>query len=134
MSQADIRSSLEAALMTISPAIDTAFENTSYKPVAGTVYQDVSFFFGAPINDEYGSNYQEIGYMQVTLRYPQNVGSKDIDARINLIRDKFKRGASFTKNSITTVINRTLEVRPGFSDGERYVKPVFVKFYANIGS
>ncbi|MBX9636514.1 MAG: DUF4128 domain-containing protein, partial [Nitrosomonas sp.] len=98
-----------------------------------TPYQDVRFFFGQPNNEEYGSNYQENGYMQVTLRYPQNVGTKDIDARIALIRDKFKRGASFTKNGIIVVINRSLEVRPGFNDEKRYVKPVFIRFYANIG-
>lgn len=134
MSQADIKSALETALGTISPAIDTAYENTQYKPVIGAPYQDVNFTFSAPLNDEYGPNYQENGYMQVTLRYPQNVGTKDIDARIALIRDKFKRGASFTKNGITTVINRSLEVRPGFNDGDRFVKPVFIRFYANIGS
>lgn len=133
MSQADIKSALETALGTISPAIDTAYENTQYKPVIGTPYQDVNFVFSAPLNEEYGPNYQENGYMQVTLRYPQNVGTKDIDAHIALIRDKFKRGSSFTRNGVTTVINRSLEVRPGFNDGDRYVKPVFIKFYANIG-
>lgn len=132
MSQADIKSALETALGTISPAIATAYENTSYSPVIGTPYQDVNFVFAAPLNEEYGSNYQETGYMQITLRYPQNVGTKDIDARIALIRDKFKRGNSFVKNSVTTTISRTLEVRPGFQDGERYAKPLFVKFVTNM--
>lgn len=132
MSQADIRIALETALGTISPAIDTYYENSTYKPVMGAAYQTVSFVFAAPMNEEYGPNYRESGYMQVNLKYPQGTGSKDIEARIALIRNKFKRGVSFTQNGVVTIIDRTLEVRPGFSDEERFVKPVFVKFFANI--
>lgn len=134
MSQANIKAALEIALGEIIPEIGTAYENDVYTPVVGTPYQEVYFLFSEPDNNEYGSTYREIGYMQLTLNYPLKVGTHDIDFRISLIRDKFVRGASFTQNNTVVVVNRTPEVGPGEIDGDRYTKNVFIRFYANIGA
>lgn len=128
----NIRAALETALNAMSPALATAWENMAYTPVAGTAYQQVHILFAAPDNLEFGSHHREVGYMQVKLMYPLQVGTATIAARAELIRTTFYRGASFTSSGVTVVIEKTPEVSPGSVEGDRWAVPVKVRFFANI--
>lgn len=132
MSVVAVRAALETALNAMSPALSTAWENAAFVPVAGTPYQQVNILFATPDNLEFGSNHRELGYMQVRLNYPQGVGTATAAARAELIRTTFYRGASFTSGGVTVVIEKTPEVSPGSVEGDRFVIPVKVRFYANI--
>ena len=128
-----IRAALETAVMLITPPIDTVFENTAYQPTTGRPFQQVNLIMAEPDNQEFGSNYQEQGYMQLTLFYPQQGGPSASDSRVELIRSRFSRGQSFTNGGYIVTINRTPRVSPAYIDGGRFIRPVSITFYSNIG-
>lgn len=132
MSVVAIRAALETALNGMTPALPTAWENAAFSPVAGMPYQAVHILFAEPDNIEFGSAHRELGYMQVTLRYPLQTGTAEIAARAELLRNTFYRGATFTSGSVKVVIDRTPEVGSGYVDGDRFVIPVTIRFFANI--
>jgi hypothetical protein len=134
MSVLKIRAALETALAAMSPALDTAWENTTYTPTPGTPYQRVSMLFTEPVNTEYGPGFQQGGMFVVTLCYPQGEGATDAAARIELLRATFPRGAAFTADGLTTTVARTPLILATILEGDRYLVPVHVPFLATITS
>lgn len=132
MSIVAVRAALETALDGMSPALATQYENAPFTPTPGTAYQAVNLLTAQPRNDEVSRNHVEQGLFQITLRYPQNTGPAAAAARANLIRATFYRGASFTSGAVTVTVNRTPEILPAFTEGDRYVVPVRVPFEAPI--
>jgi hypothetical protein len=133
MSLAKIRAALETAINAMSPALATAWENVSFTPTAGTPYQRVSMNWHEPINAEYGRTAMQGGFLQVVLCYPGGAGPAAADARAQLLRSTFYRGASFTADSLTTTIARTPGTLPGFIDDDgRYALAVRIPFFATI--
>jgi hypothetical protein len=133
MSVVSIRAALETALAAMSPSLSTSWENQAFTPpAASTAYQIVNILLAEPDNETYGSRHREIGYMQVRLMYPQQLGSAAAAARADLIRTTFYRGASFTSGSVSVIIMRTPEIVPGFIEDGRYQAVVKVRFFANI--
>ena len=131
MSVVKVRTALEAAISAMTPALQTAYENVPFTPTHGTPYQRVNVLFAEPGNQEYGANYQELGFMQITLFYPLETGTGAANARAELIRQTFKRGSSFQNGGLSVVIERTPEIRPGANDGSFYILPVRARFYCN---
>lgn len=135
MSQSKIQNALENALAGIEPALETVHGNEDYDPVAGQPYQEVHVLFATPANPTMGDGfYQELGVLQVNLQYPAGVGSADAAARAALIRDVFKRGASFTDGGVVVQIDRTPEVSGGVVDGDRWKVVIRARFHADIYS
>jgi hypothetical protein len=133
MSQAAIRRALETALAGMTPELSTAYENLDFKPTEGVAYQQANFLFAEPENPEMGDTFtREQGIFQILLKYPQNKGSKEVDARADLIKSVFHKKAEFTNAGITVTIERTPAVFPGYRDTDRWVVPVRVRFYSNI--
>jgi hypothetical protein len=111
----------------------TAWENVSFKALNSVPYQKVNFVFARPENPTKGDAfYREIGFLQVTLYYPQQEGPFAALSRAELIRSTFPRGSSFSNNGIIVNIDRTAEIMPGMPTDESYVMIVRVPFYANI--
>ncbi len=131
MSAVKIKAALETALNGMA-ALSTNWENAAFTPVAGTPYQQVNILFAEPDNAEYGRTYRELGYMQIRLMYPLQVGAVTAITRAELIRSTFYRGASFTASGVTVVIERTPEIGAGIVDGDRWALTVKIRFYANI--
>ena len=133
MSIVKIRAALETALNSITPALETAWENVEFTPTTGTAYQRAYLIFADPNNQEYGPNYQELGYLQIDLNYPLMSGPNASDTRFELIRDTFKRGTSFIYGGVTVTINRTPSISPAYISGDRFIRPVKIRFYSNVG-
>lgn len=132
MSFATIRACLEGALKGLTPPIDTAWENTPYKPVVGTPYQRAVILPAAPANEEIGRTFNERGIFQVSLHYPPSTGSAAAYDRADLIRSTFYRGATFTKDGITVQVVGTPTILPPQDDDQgRYVLPVSITFRAS---
>jgi hypothetical protein len=127
-----IRAALEQAVDSIAPSIATAWENVEYKPIDGVPYQRVYIIYADPNNQEFGSNYQELGMLSINLYYPNKTGANALEQRIELIRQKFARGATFSSGGIDVIINRTPAVGPSFSEDGRYLRNVSARFYVNI--
>lgn len=132
MSAIKIRGALETALNAISPALSTALENVKFEPVSGTAYQQVNILFAEPDNVEYGRAYRELGYMQVKLMYPLQVGTNAAMTRAELLRSNFYRGASFTNSGVTVIVEKTPEIGSAQVEGDRWAIPVRIRFFANI--
>lgn len=131
MSISAIRSTLETALDGMTPALATAWQNVPFTPVVGTPYQRASLLLAEPDNQEKGVGFQEQGFLQVDLCYPQSVGANQAEARAELLRTVFKRGTSLA-NSI--LISHTPEVKPAYNDGDRFVIPVRIRFHTYISA
>lgn len=132
MSIIKIRAALETALNGMSPALATAWQNTPYTPIVGTPYQRVNLLTAEPDNRVFGASYTEAGYMQVDLCYSQSVGAGAVDQRFELIRNTFKRGTALFNGGITVTISTTPELAPAYLDGDRFVRPVKIRFHAYI--
>ena len=132
MSIVKIRAAQENELNSMTPSLATAWENSFYVPVDNVPYQAVFLMLADPNNYEYGANHQELGYMQVSLKYPMQAGSEDAAERAELLRDTFKRGHSMTNSGVTVTVNKTPSISAGIIDGSRWVVHVKIFFYANI--
>ena len=134
MSLLKIRNALETAVNGMSPALETALENMAFKPTSGTAYQALNILPSTPVNNEFGNGHREEGIFQITLMYPLQNGAADALARAELIRTIFKRGATFTKDTVTVTVSNTPEIAPGAVEGDRYALPVKVRVFSNISS
>ncbi len=130
-----VRAALETRLAAMSPALATQWENAAFTPVAGTPYQAVSLVMATPQNPTIGDGlYRELGFLQVTLRYPQNVGAGAAEAQARAIRAWFQRGLGLTAGGVTVTVSATPDIRPAFIDGDRYAVSIRIPFFANIFS
>jgi len=133
MSSLKIRQALETAVNSMLPALATAWENVPYTPVVGTPYQKAYILFAEPENNEIASpRYRELGYLQLTLMYPLNVGTKDAQTRAELIRTAFPKGSTFAKSDVTVMVEKTPEIGTGQVDGDRWAIPVKIRFFSNV--
>lgn len=128
-----IRRALEIRLAAMTPALDTAYENIPFTPVSGTPYQRANMLPANPDNpSQGGTHYLEIGIFQVSLFYPNDVGSATAQARADAVRVWFKRGTTLTHGGINTTVIATPAKAPAFNDGDRYVIPISIRYQANI--
>jgi len=133
MSIAKVRTALEIALHTMTPALATAWENQDFAPTAGTPYQAAHLLPAAPDNSTMGDgHYRERGLMQVSLNYPVDAGSAPAMTRAELIRATFFRGASFTSGGVTTRIPTTPEIGRAVVVDDRWVLPVSIRYFADV--
>lgn len=133
MSLDKVRTALEIALHTMTPAMATAWENQDFSPTPGTPYQEAHLIPAFPDNSTMGDgHYRERGILQVSLKYPVNVGTATPMARAKLIRDTFFRGASFTSGGVTTRIGTTPVIGRGMVVNDRWVLPVSVSYFADV--
>lgn len=131
MSTLSIRTALETALGTVSPAISIAYENQSFiKPV--TAYQQAHILFARPDNVVFGAEHIERGYMQVKLMYPANAGSSAAYTQAEAIRTTFQRGTTFSSGGVNVIVSDTPEVSPGMIEEGRYAVIVKIRFFSHI--
>lgn len=133
MSMTAIRAALETKLNAMTPALATARENLPYTPIAGTAYQALFLMPATPENPTMGDGYyREQGIFQVSLFYPLQAGPKAATDRAILIRTAFKRGTSLVSGTTTVRIDKTPEIGQGRVDGDRWMVPVKIRWFAGI--
>ena len=130
MSLAAIRADIETQINAITPALATAWQNVQFTPVNGVPYQRVTLLLAEPDNQELTASFNEVGFFQIDLCYPQLTGSAAAEARAELLRNTFKRGQSFGVSDI--LITHTPEVKPAYQESDRYIITVRVRFNAFI--
>jgi hypothetical protein len=133
MSLDRVRQALEIGLFTMTPAIDTSWENQDFKPDPAKPYQEVTLLPARPDNSTLGdAHYRERGIFQVTLKYPIGKSTKDVMTRAKLLRATFDRGTSFTSGGLTTRIETTPEIGRGTVVKDRYELPVSIRYFADV--
>ena len=127
-----VRAALQSKLDGMSPSLQTAWENFKYDPVDGTPYQ-AAYLLSSPENPTIGDGYYRlIGIFQINLYYPLLEGTATAEARAELISTTFKRGTSMASGGITTRIEKTPEIMPGRADGDRWMIPIKIRFFAGV--
>lgn len=113
----------------------TEWENTSFSPIVDVPWQRVSVMFAEPDAPSMGSSMRrEVGFLQITLFYPKQIGTADINDRIEMIMSLFKRGATFVKDSVKVVVNKPpMRIKLG-EQGQSYAVAVRIPFYSDIYS
>ncbi len=133
MSNLAIKNALETFFNERFSDLPISWENHTFKPEADKPYQEVFFLFAEPDNPTMGDDfYRQRGIFQVTLRYPQNNGSRDAALRADAIRNTFHRGLSVAANDVTTIVDTTPQIGNGVNVENRYVVVVRVRFHADI--
>lgn len=130
MSELLIRQALEKALDGMTPALPTAWENADFTPQPKVAYQEVFFMPAEPVT--LGDVHREQGILQVDLRYPKGVGPAAAAGRAELMKTVFKRGASFPQGGVTVQMDKNITVMQGRHEGDRWVVPVRIRYFANI--
>lgn len=121
-----IRQALEKAVLAVTPAIDTAFENTTFKPRAGEPYQQLYFLPAKPEAAVIDDSIAEIaGVFQITLRYPAGKGVKDALERAKLYEKVFKVGVKL-ENEVFITAPTSVNILG--VDGDRYGVAVSIYF------
>jgi hypothetical protein len=134
MSIVEIGAALETALASITPALDTEYENSDFVAPASGPYQRVTLMPAEPDNSTFGDNLRrEQGVFQVLLYYPSDgTGSGAALARAELIRSKFTRGSTWSSGGVTVTISHTPSIHPALFSDDRYVIPVRIRYWAYI--
>jgi len=133
MSTVSIRAALETKLATMAPALATAYENIAYTPIAGTAYQAPYLMPAEPDNPTMGDDFhREQGVFQISLFYPIQAGPGAAEARAELIKTAFARGQSMTAGGVTVRISKTPYIGQGRVDGDRWMVPVKIQYFADI--
>ena len=121
-----IRQALEKAVLAVAPAIDTAFENTTFKPRANEPYQQLHFLPAKPEAAVIDDSISEVlGVFQITLRYPAGKGVKDVLERAKLYERAFKVGVKL-ENEVFITAPTSVNILG--VDGDRYGVAVSIYF------
>jgi hypothetical protein len=132
MSQYNIQRAFEIALAAFPSTLPTAYENVAFIPVAGQAYQTTFLKPNTPENPTFGNSYyREIGYFQITVCYPNHVGSGSARLMAENIRAYFKRATTLVYNGTAVIINKTPAVGGGITDGDRYCIPIIITYFTN---
>jgi len=134
MSLKIIRNLLQTKLITVSNPLQTAWENSRYKPVDGTAWQKINLLPLEPENPTFGTTALifESGIFQVTLFFPEFAGPNDAIDRAILIKDLFSRGLTLASGAVTVKIYKTPAISPAMHNDGWYVLPVSIFYYSYI--
>ncbi len=133
MSVVSIRKALETSLLAMTPAIPTKLENQTLSPAPAvdTPFQECYLKFAKPSNRTI-DGHQELGFMQVNLRYPKDRGTSAIEARAELIRSTFRRASTHSADGVNVIVTDTPEISEGEYVQGRHSLTVRVRFMSNI--
>jgi hypothetical protein len=121
-----IRQALEKAVLAVTPAIDTAFENTTFSPRVGEPYQQLHFLPAKPEAAVIDDSISEVlGVFQITLRYPAGEGVKNVLERARLYEKAFKVGVKL-ENEVFITAPTSVNILG--VDGDRYGVAVSIYF------
>ena len=130
MSTLDVVSALSIAINSVTPAIDTEWENIPYTPIVDIPYQSIKFFDFRTDNPEVnGPLYNILSIVQIDLMYPLLKGTGDILARAELYKNLFQQSATFVYNGQTVYTIKTPFITKGGVDGDRWKVTVKI-FYS----
>ena len=123
------------AALVLDPVIPIGYENSKFVPPAdGSGYMVVNLLPASPDNPTMGDSfYREQGILQVTLSFPSIGGAGPARVVAESVRDWFRRGLSFSSGGVTVTIGSTPAIAPGRVVQDRYLVPVSISYFANIG-
>lgn len=129
----NIRRAFEKSLTTLSPEIDSAYENKKYEPIMGKPYQRLQLAPNPVQNPTLGdSYYREVGEFQVFLCYPSHSGTLDVLTKAHLIRDTYFRGFTLVEGDTEIIVSKTPRIDGAIITSDRYIVPVIIEYFASV--
>ena len=119
-------------LNAMTPTMSIAWENVNFTPTNGIAHLETWLL---PIPTQpitLGPAYWEefSGIFQVTCVYPAGRGTNDAKTKAAAIKTRFKRGTSFTYNTLTVKIKQAYPESGYYSeDGSWYRVPVSIVYW-----
>ena len=135
MSFLNVKIAMEKRLALVSGALPTARENMNFTPTVGVAYQRVNFLRAAPEDLTKGRKLTRIrGILQVSLFYPSPAatGTTLPDSMASSVAAMFKPVLTLTEGGTKVFITETAAISTGFAEGDRWVVPVSIPWYADI--
>jgi hypothetical protein len=134
MSQQNIRRALEKRLAALD-TFDTQYENVTFSPRPGVPYQRVNLLPANVDNTTVGNGYfRDQGIFQIMLCYPSNGGTAGVEARIEQLRNHFKRATALVEGGQSITVFRTPSVAVGFVEQDRFCVAVSVPYISHTTS
>lgn len=135
MSFINVKKAIEKKLALLVGVLPTARENMTYTPISGTAYQRINFLKASDSNLVQGRKITRIsGIAQVTLFYPSPSisGTTLADTMAEDIKAHFKPIQTLIEGSTKVFITDSPNIATGFTDGDRWVIPVSIQWFADI--
>lgn len=133
MGQFEIRTALRKHIVALDPTFLTSRENAKFVPDATKPYQVLTVQPRAVSNPSFGDGfYRENGSFRINLCYPINAGEGAAIKKAEEIKNHFKRGTTLTEAGVAVRIDRTPSIGVGYIQGDRYVIPVRIEWYADL--
>jgi hypothetical protein len=135
MSFPDAKTAIEKKLALLVGVLPTARENMTYTPISGVAYQRINFLKAPDSNLVKGRKITRIsGIAQVTLFYPSPsiAGTTLADAMAEDIKAHFKPVQTLIEGSTKVFITDSPNIATGFPNGDRWVIPVSIQWFADI--
>ena len=118
-------------LNTLTPLIDTVYENRPYSPIDGKEYQELHIKpSGNTVPYINEIIYEMSGFIQITLCYPPNEGRSKAMDRANLYMGLFPVGTVLTIDSLKIRIKGVPQITNLGVDNGRYKIALRVGFLA----
>ena len=118
-------------LNTLTPLIDTAYENKDYIPTTGKEYQEVYILPSSSIAPYINETLYEMeGLIQITLNYPPDSGRSKCMDRANLYMGLFPVGTVLTIDSLKIRTKGVPQITNLGVDNGRYKIALRVGFLA----
>lgn len=124
----------ERHLGTLSPSVQTAWENVSFTP-QNALYQRVQFMIRPPDDPVLGTGFhRERITMQVFVVGQINKGTSEVINRAELIRNHFGKGLTLVENNIRIHVLRTPQIAGTSISSDRVICPVIIELVAEVYS
>lgn len=130
MSQANMKRALLTQLDSMLGLPYIVPNDESKAPNKGP-YAEVSFILAQPVVFTLGDDGldEHRGIMQVLLKYPQGVGSGDLDEKADAIRESFRAGLKLIYDGQeVAIVNAGAGIQTPIDN--KFVCPVSIQFYA----
>ena len=130
----NIKRAAERLLLTITPAIPTAFEGVDFDPPPG-MYQRCQFRIDDPTDPTFPAGYhRENIEFQVFISGLKGEGTADVLTRADLIRQTFYKSLTMTEGSTRIYILRTPKIGSAIPIQDRLIVPVLISLSAEVYS
>ena len=127
-----IKKLLENRLLTLSPALPTAFEGVYFTPPT-TKYLRAVVNMRQPDDSVLGSSYyREIISFNVYVVDQINIGTGGAISTAGAIRDLFQKGTAIVEDNVTIKIIETPQIQGTSVASERLVVPVLISAIAEV--
>lgn len=129
----DTKKAAERLLLSISPAVPTAFEGVDFDPPVDAMYQRCQFRIDSPTDPTFPTGYhRENIELQVFIAGIKGEGTADILTQAGNIRNTFYKGLTLIEDQTRIHILKTPQIGSVFPTQDRLVVAVLIPLTTEV--